>query len=212
MLHAGILAMLALAAVAGRSDAGLSFQFADGFGVPLGSSVTINVGATSTIRVYLVQTAGEISGDGNLESFGVKINYTDTGDGIVAKVDNTGDIASNIFFDDSEVKTAGGTSSSLRDAVLFNLPQAPSGGRVFLGSFKFTGLSIGDQDITAGDVTGGDDTLTGNGTVLDALIATATVTITVVPEPSSLALVGVAATGVAGAAYRRWRRRKAAVA
>jgi hypothetical protein len=53
------------------------------------------------------------------------------------------------------------------------------------------------------------DNVLGNGTVLDALIhnSSAVITVTAVPEPGSLVLVGFAASAAGLAA---WRRRRAA--
>ena len=84
-------------------------------------------------------------------------------------------------------------------------------GRILLGTFEFTGLSLGTTSIGVTDLTiGFDDIISGMATPLDGLIAAGSGEAAVVPEPGSVALSLVLLGGAAVVtAVRRRRRRHA---
>lgn len=82
---------------------------------------------------------------------------------------------------------------------VFGMEIAPNVFRVFLGSFRFTaGSAPGRVSIFALDIPETTDTITDAGFVLDPLLLPASATITVVPEPSTLTLMGLGVLGLIG--------------
>jgi hypothetical protein len=205
-------ALLTLLLAGGSARADFIFRFADAGGTPQ-TSFTINgAGGTVDVRVYLEETnGGTVLSTEKLGSAGVRLDNSATG---VARVAAAGDVTGNPSFDDTDVVTVGPDFASLNDAVSANPPLSPdANNRILIGTFRFTGQSVGQFTVTTRDPhpeLGFDDTLTGADTALDALIQNSGAVVTVVPEPGSLLLTGLAATAIAAVAYRRSRRVKAA--
>ncbi len=88
---------------------------------------------------------------------------------------------------------------------------ANADGRILLGTFEFTGLSLGTTNIGVTDLTVDvDDIISGLGNPLDGLISAGSGEVAVVPEPGSVALSLVLLGGAAVVtAVRRRRRRHA---
>jgi hypothetical protein len=169
------------------------YQLTDPAGVQQSNFVIGSVGQTVDVNVWLKQSAPDsLLTDEGLFSAGVRLTYGSPG---IAEVLSLYDITPNPAFDDPSalLRDVGSTYSTLDMAVLdpFSpiFPQSSTPDRIWLGTFKFTGLSAGTVDITAMDNPGVDNTLTGLGTVLDATpIANGQASINAVPEPSSLVL------------------------
>jgi len=107
------------------------------------------------------------------------------------------------------------TSASLNDTidnVSAAVKAGPTEDRILLGTFRFTGLTNGSMTINTADPNpafGSDDTVTGGNVVLDPSIANSSAQITVVnvPEPGTMVLAGLLASGIAGVGLRRARRK-----
>lgn len=204
------------------AQAGYQFQFADSSGNAT-TSFSVNEGSTVDIRVYLFQSSpdtGLSSGNG-LNSGAVGVTF---GNAAAARVQGVGDITPNTGsnagstpFDGSfRSLDVGGSTTTAVASVYMNTAgtgvTAPTTGadanRILLGTFKFTGVTAGDSSTLTVDpnpTEGFDDNVLANGTVLDSLInpQTAVITVTAVPEPSSLLLAGLPLVSFAAAALRR---------
>jgi hypothetical protein len=200
-----------IAAAAGPSYA-FAFAQANYLAVP---------GGTVDVPVYLEETVG--SGTSLLDSNGVGM----FGAGVVlgfdsplptrAKVLTTAAIVPNAAFNDAtDEKTAvTGTTATLSEVTDFSVfvhadNPAPGQGQYLMtiGTFEFTAGS------TPGEVTTiltannplGDVNITGDLEALDSVIVNAIATITVVPEPSTLVLSGIAALTLPAFRSPRLRR------
>lgn len=213
------LAALALFGTCRPADAAYQYQFANATTGVAQSAFTLDYGVSTTlsIRVYLITT--DSTPVPNLVSAGVGITSDNLG---AANVLNTTDIAGNLGAGQFNFQSRNANPGGTYDAFLreSKIPPgagvAPGGdGRLLLGTFTFTGLSNGVVNLTATDTPGAtfNDTVDTSGNVLDAALlnGTATITVTNVPEPGTIVLTGLLATGIAGAAVRRARRTPAAV-
>lgn len=191
-----VLEVLAMICVGGsrHAAAGLMYGFADATGAPE-TSFQVGVGGTVDVRVYLKETAGTSFLTEDLFSASVRVTF-DSPSGIAAVL-STGNIFPNSGFTDLtpplsiSSTEAGFTGSVGLDPFL----PVELGDRILLGTFRFTGLSVGTVQLDVLDRDAlSDDTLTGFGTVLDGLIATSSAQLEVtsgpatVPEPTSLAI------------------------
>jgi PEP-CTERM motif len=83
--------------------------------------------------------------------------------------------------------------------------------RIFLGNFTYTGVSVG-QTLTITALPGlGPDNVLGDGvTDIDSYLlantTSALITVTAVPEPGTMVLGGLLATGILGGYLRRLRK------
>jgi hypothetical protein len=106
------------------------------------------------------------------------------------------------------------TTASVQNVSLTTPVTAPSGtNQILLGTFTFTGLSVGsDIAFTAQPTATGANNVDGNGNNLDSLIsgASAFISVTAVPEPSSLILTGLTAAAIGLGVWRRGRKLVAA--
>jgi len=145
---------------------------------------------------------------------GIKVTFDNPA---VAAVLTTGDIQENPLFDDSELfaKAVTGTTAELDGAVDLSsptvFPTVSDPDRIWLGTFTFTGLALGSTTISVTDLDPtefADEIITGSLNPLDALITPGSATLTVTPEPGSIALsllmIGAASVVTT---YRRRRRR-----
>ena len=168
--------------------------------------------ATVDVDLYLRQTNGEtILSDFGLISVSGQILFNETpGPAEPAEVLSTADITINPQFDDPFLTMPTldpGTSAGMLGVVDISSPEVfANQDRIHLATFSFTVGSIQDEvpNLRATDLDDlFEDTLAGNGQLLDALISDGMATITVVPEPSQLAALGCLVAGAVG-----WRRRR----
>jgi hypothetical protein len=205
----GILLTWLIPASVGRAD--LIFEFGVG-GTPQSAIQIPGPGAKVPIQVFLSQTgATEILTVEGLAFAGIKVTIDDP---TVAAVLSVDDIAHNSDFDDAFVlfKDVDASSAELNMGVDFlsSPVYANADGRILLGTFEFTGLSLGTTSIGVTDLSLNDDFISGVGTSLDGSIAAGSGEAAVVPEPGSVALSLVLLGGAAAVtAVRRRRRRNA---
>ncbi len=205
---------------AGFSHASIMLEFASAdTGQQQSSFVIAQVGGIVDIRVYLRQTAGEL--DGGLLSAGILVRFDDPN---IAKVVNaTSDIDYNVAFDDPGPpvlsayveKSVDSDAAGLYEEIDFDSFDYvfPVNDRILVGTFRFTGQSLGTTIIRLEDLSVGDEFVTG---ILDALDSdidySATASVTVTPEPGtlglSLGLFAVAATFTSCRARRKQGRKK----
>jgi hypothetical protein len=198
------------------AQAGYEFRFANSSGTEMTSFTIAGVSSTVDIRVYLVATgsdATDLQTDG-LKSYGVQLNYSGSA---TAKVVSTSDITNNAAFtgvDGKAIENDGGATdwARSRDSIGTGSVASTTNGseeRILLATFRFTGLSLGDTLVFSADPTSTTDTVLGDNTVIDTLINGQSGTISVVPEPGSMMLCGLAVLGMVGVGYRRLRRKAA---
>ena len=157
----------------------LTYQFADPTtGAPI-TSMTIPVGSTKSVSVYLLQTGGtppNLLQQLGVEGLGVRLIYNGTAAGVAggtAQIVNS-NITQNpnmdLFFkggstatppDGSAANNTNDTSTNAgltEGVVSFPSPVMPGSEdplnnplRILIGTFKFTGLNVGTQNTTAVD-------------------------------------------------------------
>jgi hypothetical protein len=180
------------------------FQLTDSDGDVQSDFFIGGVGQSVDVNIWLRQEGDTVLTDEGLSSAGIQMSYDTLG---AAAVSDEQDIASNPLFNDPNalLKTFG-TGYCTVDMATANFdtvfPELATPDRVWLGTFTFTGLRAGNMPITASDIAGQDDTLTGLGTLLDAQIGSAAATIHTVPEPGSAVILA----GLALILVARFRR------
>jgi hypothetical protein len=199
-----LLALLTVAVAAAPARAQpFTFQFAQN-GTPITALTLLATGQTAPVQVYLHESApGTTLATQKLFSFGVRVNTP----GGVAAVQSTSDIVQNPAFDLVNIRQADANSARLDAAAFTNPFVGPDAlGSILLGTFTVTATKGGSATFATADPDpNASNTATGTGTVLDSQIQNASLTVTVVPEPSTLLLVGAAAVG-----WGVVRRRRAA--
>ncbi len=178
------------------SSAGLIYEFNDFAGTPT-TTFTTTIGGTVDISVYLKEVGTTVLFDEEL--FGASLRVTFDSPGGIAGVQNVSDIFPNVGFTDL---TPGASISAIGAGFTGSVGLDPfltpdGANRIFLGTFRFTGLSAGSVDLFALDRDLlSDDTVTGLFTILDGSIGSGTAQLTVtasaVPEPSSCMVLIVA--------------------
>lgn len=215
-----ILACVLLAVPASGAQAGYRFEFDQG-------SYNVLTTQTVDIQVFLVGTGTDAASlrTIGLEAYGVQLNYSATAG---AKVLSASDIINNPAFDGGAITSATGTSAVANGSVNFgpttfvrDTVTTSGNSRILLATFRFTGLTAGSALVVTADPNPGLGEANANnflagGTAIDDMLfasppATATINVAQVPEPGTMALTGLLATGIAGAAVRRVRRKPAAV-
>jgi hypothetical protein len=222
------LTLLALLLGGRSARAGYTFVFADGSGTAT-NNFTIDQahGQTSVdIRVYLAQTGGTtgLSATGlnaagvQLGSFNASVATVADTSAIKANDANPGTTGVGGHFD--SVNTIKGFNSgspylteqyTASSSALLAATSGADANRILVGTFTFTpGSPAGGttSTVTANPFPGSAVDVLADGTDITNLIAnaTATITVTAVPEPSTLLMCGLFATGIGTAAWRRYRR------
>jgi hypothetical protein len=182
-----------------------TFLFTDSSGTA-SNSFTVKQGQTIDIRVYLAQTSSTtgLSSTG-LNAGGVQLNTS------TSSIANVTNVTANSAFDTNSTN-AGSSASVTEHQTTSSAVLAPTSGtdanRILLGTFTFTGVSTGTTlTVTAVPSTGTSVNVLGDGTVIDSMIHNASAAVTVVPEPSSLILTGLAAAALGTGLVRRRLRR-----
>lgn len=213
-----IFSVLALAIGLPKVNAAFQYDFifsqASYSGVVGGPNVSVLLSLRETT------TAGEtprfdVGGLGGLYAAGMRLNYT----GSAASVTGIGSISIDSAFNDtaSNVRTVGagfaraqGFSSDVIQGI--ESGTGPANVRIIpFATFAFTPSSEGTVNLSLADFHGvtTDSIFAGTLNGFDNLInfsATSAITISAVPEPTSMTLLGCVAVG--GLAYKRWRRKK----
>jgi hypothetical protein len=212
----GLLALPLLLLAAGGARADFTFQYTDGSGNTVTSnSFSVAQGSTINIRVYLLETNGEtrLQSPG-LISGGAQLNYNQS-------IANVTTLTGNSSFNNTVTPSIGTGNAAIRETSTTAVT-APSSGtdanRILLGTFTFTGVSAGSTLVKTSIPDAGtsvsDNVLNDSPTFtsIDGLInlPNASITVTAVPEPGSLALSALCAGGMCGLLVRRLRRPKAA--
>ena len=215
-------ACLVLAAGAVPARAQIVYEFFNNTIDSGGTQQTaFNMPANSTLPVYVYMQdtstntgnpggGATIASDGGLSGAAVRLTYSNAG---VAAVVLAG-LANNPTNPTPGVPPwgfgtdngSGTTSAVLNDSTSVTANsgvEADANGRVFLGTFTFSsGPTPGTENLTAGDPNPsatGDVLSFNNFNRYDSLLqnGTATLTVTGVPEPGTMALVGLAVVGLA---------------
>lgn len=170
----------------------------------------ISVGQTVDVPLYLRQTVPntELTSPGLLLA-GLGVSFSPAG--IVDVTSGSFGLGWNPLFSSVTFDNFAGTSA-IQSGVDFGDPAVTeTGGSILVGTLVFKGVSAGTALLTLGDADSGfEDTLDGNGNVLDGSIifdstTSITVTSSAVPEPSSLAALGVIGALAAVFGVRRAR-------
>lgn len=198
-------AVLALVGWAAPARADYEFLLADAAGTAT-TNFTVVQGSTVDVRVYLLETGTTTLVTTGLSSAGVQVGGFAAG---VAAVE-TAPTAGPAW--DSGTGTAGNPAAlrvfqDVGDPVRA-AAEGPEAGRVLVGTFRFTGVSVGTTAFVTADPGPGADTVLADGLVLDGLInnTAGLITVTAIPEPGALALTGAVAGGGLLARLRRRAR------
>lgn len=167
------------------------------------SDYLVAPGDTVDVQVFLTQTdTTSILTDEGLSSAGVRVEFDLNQPIDRAEVLSLSNIISNPAFDENDPLFTGselvpGHSAGLFDGISF-LGTPVVGNSVLLGTFTFTSGAIGGEvtNLRATDFSAFTETVSGVvGTPLDGMIGDglATITVSAIPEPSSVAMIGAAA-------------------
>jgi hypothetical protein len=198
---------------ANSSLAGYQFTFTDTSGSPI-SSIQEGAGTSFSVQVWLSQTGSTtgLSATG-LNQAGVQLNGYNTSNVTVGSITPNDTSVSGGAFDKANTTTSINNTGSSGVAILTEGYTSPTTGlkgtSVYLGTFNFVAGSVGTTStVTAVAFAGQDNNILADGTVIDSMIANSNLAITVVavPEPGTMILTGMLATGIAGGYVRRRRR------
>jgi hypothetical protein len=162
-----------------------------------------DVGGSVDVPVYATQTVGgpQVATGNELLTAGVTVAYNNPSG--VAAVLASSDVSAGSDWDSSSANALSATAS-LATTSLSGIADLSS--PLLLGTFHFTGLSLGTTTISVANLTPGPSFVTIQGNVLDPT-NTATAVVQVVPEPSGVALLTAFALSLAFAARRRGEAR-----
>ncbi|APW61816.1 hypothetical protein [Paludisphaera borealis] len=168
------------------------------------------VGNTTAVQVFLSQTPdGPQVGAGNeLLSAGIELTFATTG---AATVGVATDVTPAPVWDASSVNISTNGSNTLVDLGLVSLLGISDlSSPLLLGTFVFTGQSLGGTDVSVATLEPGSSFITAQGDVLDptsAADAVVTVVSATIPEPSALVMASLGGLISAGGCgwYRRMR-------
>jgi hypothetical protein len=206
-----IIALVTATAPTAAQDRPLVFEFADNAGTTA-SAFTVTENQTIRIRVYLRERDPQgtrLSSDGGLLTSAVRVTY---GAASAATIANPAtDITPAIPpWADGNTTGTDDKSGAVNVGSSFTQGVQPTGGRVFLGTFTFTGHRPGDVPLLAEDrnkTSDFDTTTFTNTNALDSFIDSATATLTVVPVPEPVAVLAVGGAVLAAlGGVRRARR------
>jgi hypothetical protein len=173
-------------------------------------SYTIGIGQTVKVAVLVSQnsTGTQIGTSNPLISAGVALSFNNG----VAAVTTITPISTAIFdfSSSSTVPSTLGTASLQENVFLTGTGISSVSPPALLGMFTFTGLAYGSTQITLGPITPGNSFGTPNGAFTPAQVGTATATLNVVPEPTSLIVMLTGAPVLLGVVALRSRRLVAA--
>jgi hypothetical protein len=176
------------------------------------SGYTINgVGNTTAVEVFVSQVPGGTQvGPGNeLVSAAIELSFPTGG---TAAVLSTSDVTGGPAWDSSSVQTSTNGSNTLFDLGLASLAGISDlSNPLLLGTFVFTGQSLGTTSISVATLGPGSSFITVNGDVLDPTNvpgARISVVQTAIPEPSALVLMCIGGVAL-GANWLRFRRQTA---
>jgi PEP-CTERM motif len=160
-----------------------------------------SVGGTVDVPVYVSQVAGgpQVASGNELLTAGIVVSYSSPS-GIAAVLTSTGVSGGALWSAHSggaSAATATLATTSLAGIADLSTP-------LLIGTFHFTGLSLGTTTISVADLTPGPSFETVGHDVLDPTNV-ATATVQVVPEPATAALL-IVAVGVFGMIAVRQRR------
>lgn len=188
------------------------------------TNYTVNPGGTVAVNVCLQETGTTVLKEGmgaGLAGAGVKVVFDDPPlPSSPAKVLSTSAIITNTSaFPEvwgrsvsadmyARLLLGAGFDPDTSDPInVYGVETPPGSGtyRASLGTFMFTAGAVAGEvtNIRATDYGSTSDTITGDLVVLDNLIAPVTATITTIPEPSGLVLIGMATLAVFAFRYFR---------
>lgn len=197
-------AVLALVGWAPPARADYEFLLTDAAGMAA-TNFTVVQGDAVDIRVYLLETNTTTLVDTGLSSAGVQLGGFASG---IAAV-QTAPVRGGAW--DDGTGTAGNPAALRVFQDIGGPVTAPATGpeanRVLIGTFRFTGVSIGTTAFVTADPGAGADTVLADGLVLDGMInnTAGLITVTAIPEPGALALAGLAAAPLLARLRRRRR-------
>jgi hypothetical protein len=175
------------------------------------ANYTINgVGDTTSVEVFVSQVAGgpQVGSGNELVSAGIELSFPTAGSAVVA---SSAAVTAGPAWDNSSVIISTGGPNTLVDLGLTSLAGiADLSSPLLLGTFTFTGQSIGKTTTTVSTLGPGASFITVQGDVLDpANTPSAGINVVparVVPEPGSLMLLGVGGLAIGFARLVRSRR------
>ena len=209
-----------LSAAAGVAQAAFTWQARNTSGSPT-SNFDATPGSTVTVDVYLLETfttASDIAAENGMFSISVQARRTASTTGNPASIGSPTDLSPNAGFDDTgsltrtvNTSTGIGGIQALRDflAHTAGVTGTTTGTEyaVFAASIDFDVPNQPGEVSTFiledfNPIPGDQGTVTWNGTPLDSAINTSNFTITAIPEPATLSMLGLASATLA------MRRRK----
>jgi hypothetical protein len=202
-LFVALTTLVALAVANSPAQAGFVYAFDPG------ASYTSS-GGSINVNVYLVETDsnGTLASQG-LFSAGVSLSPNNSA---VAQVTSATNITPNSGFANNRSTVSSSAAVLQADNAGNNsivYPNASTPNEILLGTFTFTPLATGTFTITANNISSfASNNVTGTFQDLTPLITggqTAAITVTAVPEPGSMILGGLFATGLLGGYIRRRR-------